>query len=783
MSGFYQLQNFKQLAKFNKLSGKVSSKGKVTSKRKSGKFKSISKGFEENNYKTSKNKGSNERQGLKIASRNTFLAKLADQHNNSSLEEYNMKGKMSAAKMIGHRRENTKNAHLSIGNYVPNLEDNSSSPIAKKPKYTRNKLKKYATNLGLGSSRNNASGGILANGSIPKTYKRSMKESQKVEEKKKLKSTLNYKSNRRLSNKSEIGLKGSNGQSSDFGFCQTTTAIDKFKMKSFEKPSKANMMFMSNNNHIMTVKNQRCQIEGIFNSGRKKGASNRKYINNYQGIASNDCNDLLSTTTDRIESNRTIKNRGGLNAESHRDIQERKALQKIQETLEREYKFYQVSIKTKDQSQEKVPEILLRDASNDTIKKLCKIYPQFSTILAQIGNCYNDCIDTAISDFEMKDQEIKKWRKEAMDLNKKIGEFIRQSDTKDQKIVDLSKEITKLKRQHRDSEIQVRRLEEYAQEMQSKAHSLFGRYDQEKVLTEIKQLIKENEDVKCIARELKSEIEYGKQRENKLMYFLFLMQQKNYPVFDIFEKHIKDLPTSRFSTNLDDKFKEIYIEQKKKMKEMGLIGDFDFACTARAQKLGKLDKQTEMSIFSEESFEPINGGPAPLVSKPLNVPALDFGLMNENLAKERMKTKNKENKKKKRKLGGSDPGRLSQSEHGSSLFKNMVDEIDHNKYGRNLEYFEDEEEYKQGMKNYPQNYDCRVNSDEESSPCSCSYCLRKEGSKGGLEELIKRNDLEPDSDESLSFHSSILHENKGDKYKNIREIRRLYEVMKDPEDA
>lgn len=65
------------------------------------------------------------------------------------------------------------------------------------------------------------------------------------------------------------------------------------------------------------------------------------------------------------------------------------------------------------------------------------------------------------------------------------------------------------------------------------------------------------------------------------MYFLFLMQQKNYPVFEIFEEHIKDLPTSRFSTNLDDKFKEIYIEQKKRMKNLGLIGDYDIACSER----------------------------------------------------------------------------------------------------------------------------------------------------------------------------------------------------------
>ena len=114
---------------------------------------------------------------------------------------------------------------------------------------------------------------------------------------------------------------------------------------------------------------------------------------------------------------------------------------------------------------------------------------------------------------------------------------------------------------------------------------MMGKYDEQKVMSEIKELLKENEDIKCVARELKAEVEYGKQRENKLMYFLFLMQQKEYPVFDIFEEHIKDLPTSRFSTNLDDKFKEIYVQQKKKMRDLGLIGDHELANSARVHKM------------------------------------------------------------------------------------------------------------------------------------------------------------------------------------------------------
>mmetsp|Transcript_32857 Transcript_32857/g.32202 ORF Transcript_32857/g.32202 Transcript_32857/m.32202 type:complete len:150 (-) Transcript_32857:45-494(-) len=149
------------------------------------------------------------------------------------------------------------------------------------------------------------------------------------------------------------------------------------------------------------------------------------------------------------------------------------------------------------------------------------------------------------------------------------------------------------------------------------------------------------------------------------------------------------------------------------MKEMGLIGDFDFACTERAHKLDKLDKQTDMSLFSEESYLPINEGPAPMKDKPRNVPALDFNLMNQNLAKERKKMKEAELKKK---LGGSDPGKLNLSEGNSSVLIDMIDQVNHNKYGKEMEYMK-EQEYKQMMeKQPPEESDCRLNSEGESSP-------------------------------------------------------------------
>ena len=46
--------------------------------------------------------------------------------------------------------------------------------------------------------------------------------------------------------------------------------------------------------------------------------------------------------------------------------------------------------------------------------------------------------------------------------------------------------------------------------------------------------------------DLKEELEYSQQRENKLMYLLYIIQEKGYPVKDIYEAEVRDLDTNRF---------------------------------------------------------------------------------------------------------------------------------------------------------------------------------------------------------------------------------------------
>lgn len=104
----------------------------------------------------------------------------------------------------------------------------------------------------------------------------------------------------------------------------------------------------------------------------------------------------------------------------------------------------------------------------------------------------------------------------------------------------------------------------------------------------------------------------------------------------------------------------------------------------------------------------------------------------------------------------------------------MLENINHNKYAKKNEYKEDTDPQFEAPKYQDQDYD---DGEGESSPCSCSYWFRKEQGKGGIEDLIAMHGDDQNDSNTHSFHSSILHENR-DKFKNIRELRRLYEVMK-----
>ena len=204
------------------------------------------------------------------------------------------------------------------------------------------------------------------------------------------KTTQDYRTVRRSSNHSELETKGKR-QKSDFGLHQTSIIKEKPKKNRGERIPKVRMMSINNTNHLISGKNSGSLVTEIFGSGKKKNAGSKiQQYKHYAAMNINDCNDVLSTTTDkrttddRIESYRTINNRTFKNTETHREIQERKAIQQIEETLEREYKFYQVKTTSKDLSQEKVPELLLREAADETVRKLSKMAPNYASVLFRI---------------------------------------------------------------------------------------------------------------------------------------------------------------------------------------------------------------------------------------------------------------------------------------------------------------------------------------------------------------------------------------------------------------
>lgn len=163
-----------------------------------------------------------------------------------------------------------------------------------------------------------------------------------------------------------------------------------------------------------------------------------------------------------------------------------------------------------------------------------------------------------------------------------------------------------------------------------------GKFDEQQILKEIREMINENDNIRDFAREIKSELDYGKQRENKLMYFLFVLQQKGYPVFEIFEQNIKNIATSRFSTNLDEEYKNIYYqEQKKNFKKskckMGLLRTYD------EQKMEKLSERMEQSFKSDESTLPLELGKPLMMSKPSKVPEINLDVILKRQKEEYLK--------------------------------------------------------------------------------------------------------------------------------------------------
>lgn len=195
------------------------------------------------------------------------------------------------------------------------------------------------------------------------------------------------------------------------------------------------------------------------------------------------------------------------------------------------------------------------------------------SVLTLIKVCFNDYIgvvEQKAQKFELmsneKDQKL-------IDIQKELDKQQDVIDCKNAELESKNKMMLDFKSSLKAKSDKIIKLEKDLDEKpkMEKENVFMGKFDQSTICAEIKELLSENEDLKAFATEMRGELEYGKQRENKLMYFLFLLQQKDYPVFDVFETYVKDLSTQRFSTELDEEYKHIYVEQMRKLKELGML--------------------------------------------------------------------------------------------------------------------------------------------------------------------------------------------------------------------
>eukprot|EP00347_Sterkiella_histriomuscorum_P009132 403342398 len=198
-------------------------------------------------------------------------------------------------------------------------------------------------------------------------------------------------------------------------------------------------------------------------------------------------------------------------------------------------------------------------------------------------------VSPSLSDFllnlatNLKDQYEKQLnflKQDIQQYQKVIEELQEQIQLEQSKIATFNLEVSQLKKKTKiqDSTIQkkdqtIYQLEQQIDDLSKQNRQFLGKYDEGKILEEIKILVGENQELKSAVREVKSELDYGKQRENKLMYFLFVLQRKGIPIYDIFDLNIKDLATTRFSPDLDDQYKNIYFEQLKRILFKKLDGD------------------------------------------------------------------------------------------------------------------------------------------------------------------------------------------------------------------
>ena len=86
----------------------------------------------------------------------------------------------------------------------------------------------------------------------------------------------------------------------------------------------------------------------------------------------------------------------------------------------------------------------------------------------------------------------------------------------------------------------------------SSMSSQHSKASHKQMITDLNFLMSQNIELTNACQQMHDEITYVKLREKKIMYFMFILQSKGYPINQIFEQDVKNIPTMRFQEFLDN---------------------------------------------------------------------------------------------------------------------------------------------------------------------------------------------------------------------------------------
>ena len=205
-----------------------------------------------------------------------------------------------------------------------------------------------------------------------------------------------------------------------------------------------------------------------------------------------------------------------------------------------------------------------------------------------------------------------KYKIEIKGLNKSLGESQTQLEVERQKHKGIQNASEELKALNSGLKTQVNILQSDCNSKHCSIEKYKELSNQSNKLE--KALLIQEENIQTLTTDL----DYYKQREQKLLYLLYLLQKKSCPVQEVFENEVKSIPTAKIQQFIDEKMNIEAVEEIKDSEEMLECKNKDISskCTKK--------KQLNSSFDSEASYEPIVFGPTHKPKKPSIVPLLDM---------------------------------------------------------------------------------------------------------------------------------------------------------------